>query len=84
MSKRDIIIKLRVQLLEVMDRDVRNSVKDDDTFEYWLENGVPDGADKDILSEIAMYDDLFTDISRVYTNIKKLQKRAWQIVSPMV
>ena len=78
MSKRDILIKLRVQLLEVMDRDVRNLAKDDDVFKFWLDNGVPDGADKDILTEIAEYDDLFTDICRAYTNIRKIQKRKLQ------
>lgn len=78
MSKRDILIKLRVQLLEVMDRDVRNLAANDDVFEYWLENGVPDGADKDILTEIAEYDDLFTDICRAYTNIRMARKRRLQ------
>lgn len=78
MSKRDILIKLRVQLLEVMDRDIRNSTKDDDVFEYWLDNGIPDGANKELLTAIARHDDSFTDRCRVYTNIKRLQKRKLQ------
>lgn len=75
MSKRDILIKLRAQLLEVMDREVRNNTEDEDIFDYWLSNGVPDGSDKEMLLDIAQYDDLFTDICRAYTNIKKLNKR---------
>ena len=57
----DVVI-LRVDFLKQFDAYVRNEIGDEDIMDYWLERGVPDEADDEMLTEIAMDDGQWLDI----------------------
>ena len=56
------LIKLRVKFLKDFDRYVRDEIGDEDIMDYWLERGVPDESDDEMLFEIASDDELWVGI----------------------
>lgn len=62
----------RKEIIILMD-DVARRVNDEDVFEYWLVNGVPNGAtDSDY--EYFMRDEEFNDLERVFAKLMKYAK----------
>lgn len=68
MTKNEIQV-LRANLLGGMDAYVREVVNDEDCFMEWLEIGVPDGADEDMLMEIAEDEEEFNRISAYFGSL---------------
>lgn len=63
----DIVI-LRVDFLKQFDAYVRNEIGDENIMDYWLERGVPDEADDEMLTEIAMDEEQWLDIIKAFRN----------------
>lgn len=61
----DIVI-LRIDFLKQFDAYVRNEIGDEDITEYWLQYGVPDGADDEMLTEIAMDEEQWVDMVNAF------------------
>lgn len=55
------LINSRAAFLEQFDEYIRENIDDEEIFDYWLEQGVPDGADIDELVEIAKDEELWFD-----------------------
>lgn len=51
------LISERACFLEMFDKYVRKNIDDEELFDHWLERGVPDGADVEMLREIAEDED---------------------------
>lgn len=65
------MIDMRVEFLKSFDNFVRSHIEDEDLFDYWLENGVPDCADDELLFEIAFLDDCWKDICSAFAYVCK-------------
>lgn len=59
---------LKMNLLGGMDAYARDNF-DEELFEVWLEEGVPDGADEETLQEIVEMDGEFERICRVFGSL---------------
>lgn len=57
--------KYRVQILKLMDEDVRD-YDSEEGLDYWLTYGVPDEAPEDVLEDIAKDDGAFESIVEAY------------------
>ena len=68
MTKNEIQV-LRANLLGGMDAYAREMVDDEDYFMEWLELGVPDGADEDMLMEIAGDEEEFNRIATEFASL---------------
>lgn len=68
--------KERISFLIQFDEYVRNNVTDENYFDYWLENGIPDDADVDILKEIAEDDELWLDVVNAFAYVIKYGETA--------
>ena len=62
-------ILLKMNLLGGMDTYVREVIGDDDVTDFWNMYGVPDGADEEMLKEIAEDEDLFCGVCKALGNI---------------
>ena len=68
MSKAE-LITLRANILGGMDSYVREVIDDEDIFDYWLAEGVPDECPEDLLMEIAEDEHEFNRICYVFSKI---------------
>ena len=71
----------RIKFLKMFDEYVRANVQDENYFNYWLEAGVPDGADIFDLTEIAEDDELWLDVINAFAYVIKYGETAEQAVS---
>ena len=71
----------RIKFLKMFDEYVRANVQDENYFSYWLEAGVPDGADIFDLTEIAEDDELWLDVINTFAYVIKYGETAKQAVS---
>lgn len=62
-------IYLRKILLDTMDTYIRDIIGDEEVFDYWFLQGVPDECDDDTLTSIAKDTDDFIIITRIFANI---------------
>ena len=62
---------LKANILGGMDSYIREYIEDENLFEYWLQEGVPDESDEAMLLECAENDENFTHICRVFGTILK-------------
>lgn len=60
---------LRANILGGMDTYIREVVGDEDIFEEWLAEGVPDNCDQETLMEIAKDDWIFKNIVFLFDNL---------------
>ena len=63
---------LRANILGGMDAYVRETVQNEDNFDYWLMYGVPDEADEEMLMECAERVDNFNQIAHAFAWVLKL------------
>ena len=61
------LICTRAAFLEMFDEYIRNHAEDEEIFNYWLEHGVPDDADVEMLREIAEDEDSWIGIVKVFS-----------------
>lgn len=66
----------RIKFLKMFDEYVRANVQDENYFNYWLETGVPDGADIFDLTEIAEDDELWLDVVNAFAYVIKYGETA--------
>lgn len=62
---------LRANILGGMDAYIRETVQDEEDFEYWLIMGIPDGATEETLMEIAKDEAEFTRIAVEFGHVCK-------------
>lgn len=67
MIKQTDITKCKVEFLKQFDYYVRDIIGDDDITNYWLSYGIPDGADKVDLIEIAEDEELWLDCVNAFS-----------------
>lgn len=67
MTKKE-IIKLRIQFLWDFHKYIIE-LGDEDIYLAWIEEGVPDEPDDDIMREIAEDDDAWVDIVKVFSRL---------------
>jgi len=60
---------LRANILGGMDSYVREVINDEDIFDYWLVEGVPDECSEDFLMEIAKDEHDFNRICYVFSKV---------------
>ena len=60
------LISERACFLEMFDEYIRKNIDDEELFDYWLERGVPDGADVEMLREIAEDEDSWIGCVRAF------------------
>ena len=60
------ITKMRAVLLRQMDDFVREHCDDEDLFMYWLMDGVPDGADDEMLLDLAQIDSCWLNVVNAF------------------
>ena len=58
----------RMDMLYSFDNYVRNTIGDEDILDYWLTYGVPDGADDDIIREIAEDDEQWLETVNAFAH----------------
>lgn len=63
------ITELRVKLMRDMDNYVRENVEDEDLFTYWLQIGVPDEADDEMLLQFAEIESCWMNIINAFAYI---------------
>jgi hypothetical protein len=66
MASRHTIENYRVDILHHFDNYIRDVLDDEEIFEYWITNGVPDSADEMDLRSIAEDDEQWLDIVAVF------------------
>lgn len=65
------ITKMRAVLLRQMDDFVRENCEDEDLFMYWLMDGVPDGADDEMLLDLAQIDSCWLNVINAFGKMLK-------------
>lgn len=70
MSEKELVV-LRANILGGMDAYIRETVQDEDNFEYWLAVGVPDESIEEYLMEIAENEAEFTRIAVEFGRVCK-------------
>lgn len=65
------ITKMRAVLLRQMDDFVREYCEDEDLFMYWLMDGVPDGADDEMLLDLAQIDSCWLNVVNAFGKMLK-------------
>lgn len=62
------LIKERISLMKGMDQYIRNASTDeeDGIFDTWIAEGIPDGADNELLEEIARNTDSWVNICKLF------------------
>jgi len=65
------ITKMRAVLLRQMDDYVREHCEDEDLFMYWLMDGVPDGADDEMLLDLAQIDGCWLNVVNAFGKMLK-------------
>ena len=62
------LVCTRALFLEQFDEYIRKHITDEEILEYWLERGVPDGADIEMLREIAEDEDWWIGIVKAFAH----------------
>lgn len=65
------ITELRAKIMREMDNYMRANVDDEDLFMYWLESGVPDEADDEMLLELAEIESCWMNVISAFAFISK-------------
>ena len=65
------ITELRAKLMREMDTYIRENVGDEDLFMYWLQEGVPDEADDEMLLELAEIESCWMNIINAFAYLCK-------------
>lgn len=65
------ITELRAKLMREMDTYIRENVDDEDLFMYWLQDGVPDEADDEMLLELAEIESCWMNVINAFAFISK-------------
>ncbi len=65
------ITELRAKIMREMDNYIRANVDDEDLFMYWLQDGVPDEADDEMLLELAEIESCWMNIINAFAYISK-------------
>ena len=60
--KRVDVIAIRIDIFKQMQNFVDKYVDDEDILDYWFENGIPDGANDEMLAEFAELEDCYVQI----------------------
>ena len=66
----------RVEFLVMFDDYVRENVSDENYFDYWLQEGLPDEWTEDDLIEIAEDDELWLDVINTFAYVIKYGETA--------
>lgn len=68
------MVKDRVRLLRTMDQIMRNETLSDEgyAFNRWITEGIPDGADDDLLQEIAEDDDMWAGMCELFGELIRI------------
>ena len=61
----------RIKFLKMFDEYVKANVADENYLDYWLQEGVPDGADIFDLTEIAEDEELWLDVVNAFAYVIK-------------
>lgn len=56
------IIKARIEIMKQMDNYIYNVLNDENILDIWLMDGVPDGADDEMLKEFACIENCWLNI----------------------
>ena len=65
------ITELRAKIMREMDNYIRDNVGDEDLFMYWLQEGVPDEADDEMLLELAEIESCWMNVINAFAFISK-------------
>lgn len=68
------VILYRINSLKEWDNYIRNAIEDEEVFEFWLAEGVPDGADEEDFKEIAEDDELWEWCREAFKVCMKIAK----------
>jgi hypothetical protein len=63
------IIEAKVQCLKSMDKYIRDEVQDEENFELWIAEGVPDEASENDYKYIAENDEEYKDTCKLFYEI---------------